>query len=108
MRILVTAASKHGATLRRQPDPLVAGGRRRGADAGADRHYMSTIAPPSAETPAWIACVGATRAVDDARVLCPLRDRTVAVDSCLECHYLSATEDERHRGWECRLPDRNG
>lgn len=143
MRVLVTAASKHGATAEtaeaiadkigesavkvdvpiagrggrrrharrrpgRQRHPLVGGGDRRGADAGASRHNMTPIAPPSPETPAWIDCFGATRAVDDARVLCPLRDRMVAVDSCLDCHHLSAMAEERDQGWECRLPDRIG
>jgi hypothetical protein len=68
---------------------------------------MTAALIPEARAQGWVVCFGASQPVEGDRVACPLRDATVPVARCLDCHYLAAMADERRPDRDCRIQDRN-
>lgn len=54
----------------------------------------------------WVACLGGVHDVRAGRIDCPLARRTVSLQSCLDCHHLSAVADEREGWTACAIGDR--
>ncbi len=60
--------------------------------------------PPAGQTrmiPEWVVCRGALREVHVDGVDCPLSGRRVAVEACVDCHYLADLSDERAARRSC-------
>lgn len=57
-------------------------------------------------TQGWVVCRHATRQITEDRVLCPLRG-PVALRTCLGCHQLVTSSDERAGTSWCRAAGRS-
>ena len=60
-------------------------------------HPTGSATRPRARTPTWIVCHGAARPVVDGGVFCQ-REDIVAWQSCVNCHFLEALDEDRQRG----------
>lgn len=59
----------------------------------------------AANGPSWIVCMGATRALVEGVVVCPLGTLSSSA-SCLACHFLEGSEGDRRMERSCSVgPD---